>query len=136
MADFTGTTTVDASQKALFAFLSDVSNLPRYFARMTSATPGNGEEVHTTAQMPDGTTVEGDAWFRVDDSSQRIEWGSEGASEYHGAVDVRSKGDTASEVEVHVHTTRVEPGDSGVQEGVETTLAQIKRLVEDQGAAG
>ncbi len=135
MADFTGTTTVDAPQEALFDFLSDVSNLPRYFARMTSAERGNGEEVHTTAQMPDGTTVEGDAWFRVDASNRHIEWGAEGASEYHGSVDVRPTRTSGSEVEVHVHTTRVEPGDSEVQEGVDRTLAQIKQLVEEQGAA-
>jgi uncharacterized membrane protein len=122
MADFTGTTTVDAPQKALFAFLSDVSNLPRYFARMTSATPGSGEEVHTTAQMPDGTTVEGSAWFRVDDSAQHIEWGSESASEYHGAVDVRAQGDNASEVEVHDARADQAPGRGAGRRGLTATL--------------
>lgn len=78
MADFRASTTVNAAEGALFDYLSTVQNLPHYFSRMTSATPGDGEQVHTTAQMPDGTQVEGDAWFHVDDSAQRIEWGSEG----------------------------------------------------------
>jgi len=59
----------------LFDYLSDVGNLPRYFSRMTSAQPGQGEEVRTTAKMPDGTEAQGDAWFRVDQSAQRIAWG-------------------------------------------------------------
>ena len=132
MADFTGTTTVDAPEQALFDFLSDVGNLPRYFARMTSAEQGQGEEVHTTATLPDGTEVEGDAWFRVDRSAQHIAWGAEGSSEYHGTLDVRAT-DVGSEVEVHLHTTRVDPDSSEVEEGIDRTLATIKSLVEKQG---
>lgn len=133
MADFTGTTTVSVPTTALFGYLSDVANLPKYFSRMTSAQPGQGEEVRTTAKMPDGTEVQGDAWFRVDEQAQRIEWGSEGPSEYSGYLDVRPSGD-GSEVEVHLHTTRVEPGDSEVQAGVEETLANIRSQAESAGA--
>lgn len=136
MADFTGTTTVEASETALFDFLSDVGNLPRYFARMTSASPGQGEEVHTTATLPDGTQVEGDAWFRVDDAAKHLEWGAEGESSYHGYLDVAGQDEHSSIVEVHVHTTRVEAGDPQVQQGVDQTLASIKHLVEAEHAAG
>ena len=129
MADFTGTTTVSVPTTALFDYLSDVANLPKYFSRMTSARPGDGEEVKTTAKMPDGTEVQGDAWFRVDQDAQRIEWGSEGQSEYSGSLDVRSSGE-GSEVEVRLHTTRVEPGDPEVQDGVDETLANIKTQAE------
>ena len=80
MADFQGTTTVDAADDVLFAFLSDVHNLPKYFARMTSAEPGEGNEVHTTAALPDGSQVEGTAWFEVTDDSRHIAWGAEGES--------------------------------------------------------
>lgn len=129
MGDFTDSTTVDVPPQALFDYLSEVKNLPKYFARMTSARPGDGEEVHTTARMPDGTEVEGDAWFRVSDSSQRIEWGSEGASDYHGSLDVNAAGD-GSEVVVHLHTTRVPDGDEQVMGGVRETLASIKEQAE------
>lgn len=79
MAEFTGTTAVSVPPQALFDYLSEVRNLPRYFAWMTAAEPGDGAAVRTTATMPDGTEVHGDAWFRVDQNAQRIEWGSEGA---------------------------------------------------------
>jgi uncharacterized membrane protein len=129
MADFTGSTRVEASADALFDYLSDVSNLPRYFARMTSAEPGEGEEVRTTASMPDGTEVGGDAWFRVDPERRHLEWGSEGPSSYGGQLDVTEAGSGAV-VELRLHTTRAEPGDQEVQDGIDETLAKIKELTE------
>ena len=131
MADFHSASSVTADEETLFEYLSDVSNLPHYFTRMTSAELGQGEEVHTTAQMPDGQQVEGDAWFRVDAAEHKIEWGSEGPSAYHGSLEVTADGD-GSRVDVRLHTTRVADGDSEVTHGFEETLANIKRLVEGQ----
>jgi len=135
MADFTGTTTVAAADDVLFAFLSDVQNLPKYFARMTSAEPGEGDEVRTTAALPDGSQVEGRAWFEVTDDSRHLAWGSEGENGYRGDLDVRALGDDRSEVEVRIHTERVtEDTDGSIQGGVDETLAAIKQLVERAGA--
>lgn len=135
MGDFEATTTVTAAESALFDYLSEVENLPHYFTRMTSAEPGDGEEVHTTAPLPDGPQVEGNAWFRVDEQAHRIEWGSEGGNDYHGSLEVSdAAGDAA--VAVRMHTTRVPDGNSEVQRGLEDTLATIKRLVEQQHVAG
>ena len=131
MADFQATTTVDADENALFDYLSQVSNLPHYFARMTSAEPGDGHEVHTTAQMPNGQRVEGDAWFTVDPDARRIEWGSEGANDYHGSIEVNGT-TTGADVRAQLHTTRVDDGNSEVQQGLEEALATVKRLVEQQ----
>ena len=132
MADFEGTLTVGAPEQALFDYLSDVRNLPRYFVRMTSAEPGEGEEVHTTAQMPDGHEVRGDAWFRTHPADHSIEWGSEGPSAYRGTLDV-SATDGGAQVAIRLHTTRVKDGDPEVTKGIDETLANIKRLVEKQG---
>ena len=129
MADFTETTVIAVAPETLFAYLAEISNLPRYFARITSASKGEGEEVHTTATMPDGTKVSGDAWFRVKDADQRIEWGSEGPSDYHGHLDVRPSGD-GSEVEMHLHTTRAAAEDPEVQDGIIETLKNIKKQTE------
>ena len=132
MGDFTESTTVDADADALFDYLSDVHNLPKYFSSMTSAEPGDGEEVHTTAEV-DGNEVAGDAWFRVDQDRQRIEWGSEGPNDYNGYLDVTPSGD-GSQVEVHIHTTRVPDGNSQVTEGLQETLSNIKHQVEQARA--
>jgi uncharacterized membrane protein len=129
MGDFQASTTVDATGDELFAYLSTVGNLPRYFPQMTSATPGDGEEVHTAARLPGGQHVQGDAWFRVDRGAHRLEWGSEGPNSYHGSLEVS---DTAgnTEVRVRLHTTRVPDGDDEVRQGLDDTLGNIKRLVE------
>ena len=133
MGDYSGTTSVSASEADLFDYLSDVGNLPTYFARMTSAVPGDGQEVKTTARMPDGTEVQGDAWFTVDDAAKSIEWGSEGPSDYRGKLDVTAEG-SGSSVTVSLHTTRGSA--SEVEDGIQETLATIKRLVEERGVAG
>ncbi len=130
MGDFEATATVDAAEDTLFGYLSTVGNLPRYFARMTSAaSTGEGDEVHTSAQLPGGQHVEGNAWFRADGAARSIEWGSEGPNSYHGSLVVESS-DAGARVHVRMHTTRVPDGDTGVQQGLDDTLATIKRLVE------
>jgi uncharacterized membrane protein len=129
MADFTGTIHIAAPAGAVFSYLSEVHNLPHYFTQMTSAELGTGEEIHTTARTPDGRTHEADAWFRVDEDAQRIEWGSEGPNDYHGHVEVRPDGE-GSEAEVHVHTTRVEDGDEQARKGINDTLQALKEQVE------
>lgn len=134
MGDFTGSVTVNENNEALFRYLSDVSNLPDYFSRMTSAEPGGGEEIKTTAKLPDGTAVSGDAWFRVNEDARRIDWGSEGPSNYSGYLKLVGSEDS-SEVELHLHTTRVADGDAEIQSGIDETLGTIKRLVEQRGAA-
>lgn len=130
MGDFTGSVTVEASSEAVFRYLSNVDNLPRYFSRMTSAERGSGEEVKTTAALPDGRVVSGDAWFRVNEDARRIEWGSEGPSNYAGHLDVTGS-DTSVQVEVHLHTTRADDDNAEVKNGITETLRNIKRVVEE-----
>jgi uncharacterized membrane protein len=83
MADYERSQTVEAPAGALFGFLADVGNLPRYFEQMTSAEPAGAEAVRVTAEV-DGREQEGEAWFRVDQEAKRVEWGSEGPNDYHG----------------------------------------------------
>lgn len=128
MGDFSSSTQVVAGEQVLFEYLSDVSNLPKYFARMKSAQLTGAEEVDTEAEV-NGQTVRGQAWFRVDHENKHLEWGSEGESNYSGRLDVT--GDTRqSTVTVRLHTERVEDGDQQVTQGLEDTLAQIKQLIE------
>src|SRR5215211_5995437 len=49
MADYERSQTVEAPAGALFEFLADVGNLPRYFEQMTAAEPAGGEAVRVTA---------------------------------------------------------------------------------------
>lgn len=129
------TTTVTASPDALFAYLSDLHNLPEYFAAMKSADPAGraegdvppgSEAVHTVAEV-DGQQREGEAWLTRDADARSLRWGSEGPSDYHGELQVDGEG-SDSRVTVRLHTAHVE--DARVQDGLDTTLAKIKEEVE------
>lgn len=129
MADHERSTTVDATPDRLFDYLSDVGNLPHYFAAMESAEPSGGDQVHTVADV-NGQRVEGDAWLTAEDGSRSMRWGSPGPNDYSGELSVAAEGD-GSRVTVRLHTQH---GDADtVNQGLEETLATIKRNVE-QGA--
>jgi uncharacterized membrane protein len=116
---------VEAPPEALFAWLSDVRNLPRYMHRMTDAEPRDGEAVLVHATLPGGERVAGEAWFRRHPDERRIEWGSEGPADYHGWLQVLDDGD-ASRVEVHLSTERADG--SGVDQGMAATLGHLRDL--------
>jgi len=137
MGDYEHSTTVDADPDDLFDYLSDVHNLPDYFAAMRDAEPTGqpshgGEEVHVVAEV-EGTRREGEAWFTTDADARTLRWGSEGPSHYGGELRVDADGEVASTVTVRLHTEHVEG--ERIQEGLESTLAQIKENVEGQDRA-
>ncbi|MCW0212781.1 MAG: SRPBCC family protein [Pseudonocardia sp.] len=141
MGDYEHSTTVAADPESLFRYLSDVHNLPDYFAAMRSAeptgddAPGAGhpgaEEIHVVADV-DGTEREGEAWFDADPKARALRWGSEGPNGYHGELAVNGVAEGRSEVMVSLHTERADG--PGIRAGLEQTLAEIKRTVE--GTAG
>jgi hypothetical protein len=134
MADYERAQTVEAPAGRLLDFLADVGNLPRYFEQMTSAEPAAGEAVRVTAEV-EGREREGEAWFRVDREARRVEWGSEGPNDYHGWLDVTDEGRGRSTVAVHVSTERVEDRPDEINQGLDRTLGNIRRLVEEPGTA-
>jgi hypothetical protein len=129
MGDYSGSADVGVPAGQLFDYLSDISNLPRYFTAMTSAEPAGQDEVHVVADV-DGVTREAEAWFR---ERRHLEWGSEGPDNYHGYLDITGDGATAS-VRVFLHTERVDSGD--IDRGIAGTVAHIKRLAEAGPAPG
>ena len=132
MGDHSGSADVGVPAGQLFDYLSEVSNLPRYFTAMTSAEPAGQDEVHVVADV-DGVTREGQAWFRVDRERRHLEWGSEGPDNYHGYLDVTGD-DRTSAVRVFLHTERADSGD--IDRGIAGTLTEIKRLAEAGPAPG
>lgn len=126
MSDYEQSGSVHAPAQELFDFLAEVRNLPRYFERMTSAEPADGDAVQVEAVVPGGGHQAGAAWFKTDPENRKITWGSERDKDYSG--EVRVEGDeTGSTVRIRVHLS-VEGKDTNA------TLAQsidnIRRLVE------
>ena len=138
MGTYESTTTVTASPDELFSYLSDVHNLPEYFAAMKTAEPAgaaqgaappDAEAVRSVAVV-EGQQVEGEAWFRRDADARSLSWGSEGPNRYGGELRVDDDGGS-SRVTVRLHTEHAEG--ERIQEGLEETLANIKKKVEAQG---
>jgi len=151
MGDYERSTTVDADRDEIFAFLSKVENLPAYMDRLTSARMVSKDEVAVEARLepqdagagegrdagsgeqpeddeargPD-RTVQGQAWFRVDERNHSLSWGAEGPHDYHGELEV--VGDSsASTVTVRLHTLHDDA--PAIENGLDETLANIVRHV-------
>ena len=102
MGDYEHTTTVSAEADTLFRYLSDVNNLPDYFAAMKSAEPTDGDAVHTVAEV-DGSEREGEAWFTAEEETRSIRWGAQGPNHYGGELEVTGAAG-GSQVTVRLHT--------------------------------
>lgn len=126
MPSYTRRTTIDVDQDTAYAYLSKAENLPEYFPRITEVTRTTGDEVETTAVIaPPGEAeqkVHGTAWFKADDDTRKVEWGSEGSNLYHGELDFDAAGDAATSVRL---TLTTESGHPGIEESIDETLATI-----------
>jgi len=130
MPTYKSSVSIEATPDAVFAYVSDVRNLPTYFDRMTSAEPVGGEAVRVVADV-NGEPTTGEAWFRTHEGHRhRIEWGFEGPENYHGWLEVDREGHVAS-VTVEVHTARV--SDDEIDRALDRTLFALKAQVEAEG---
>ncbi len=123
MTTYTHAAEADVPADALFRFLADPTNLPRYFPQMTAAEPEGGETVHVEAEVH-GHHVDGQAWVRPDQAARRLEWGAEGPDDYHGELQVEEVVPGRSRITVSLHSVRDAEGDE-VQTGLEQTVAAI-----------
>jgi ribosome-associated toxin RatA of RatAB toxin-antitoxin module len=127
MPDYERSAQVKASADALFDYLSDIRNLPKYFSSMTSAKSAGPDEVKVTAKVH-GKEEEGKAKFQVDKAAKKLKWSSEGPNDYHGELEVTEHGNS-SKVAVKLHTERAEKEE--IERGLQKTVDNIVRLVEE-----
>jgi hypothetical protein len=113
---------VAAKPDALYAAISDVTNLPRFVPQMTAARPSNGGRVAVDARY-EGHEQHGEASFTTDDDKRKIEWSS--PSGYHGWMKVEPDGD-GSRLTLFLNTVHGSESDRDV----EGTLDAIRMLVE------
>lgn len=130
MADYEREHDVETGAQRVYELLSDVTNLPRFFPGITSATPrAGGNAVDTTAVIEppgqDRREVRGEAWFTTDEQARRLEWGSEGENNYHGSLTVAENGSGAT-VKLALHT---EASHDGIDDAIDDTLGRIDALL-------
>ena len=113
---------VAAPPEAVYAAISDVSNLPRLVPQLTSVrATGTGRlEVHARYE---GGEQQGEVSFEANASARRIEWAA--PSGYRGWMQVDADGD-GSRLTLFLNTPHVGASDHAVA----ATLDAIRMLVE------
>ena len=141
---------IDAPPEEVFAWLSDVGNLPEYLPPVVAASAEGpsaegvpGQRIRTTLEYPgeEGRTFDAEGYLSVDEGERRMEWGAEAGRDYSGWLTVASRGEGASEVVVHLSfgERSVEPemrgqtpeGRDPLAEGISATLESIRRQIEE-----
>jgi carbon monoxide dehydrogenase subunit G len=115
---------VAAAPDAVYAAISDLSNLPRFVPQMTSAHDSGGGNVTIEARYG-GHQQQGEVSFATDADERRIEWAS--PSGYRGSMKVDPDGE-GSRLTLFLETTH----DSERETDVSSTLDAIRMLVESQ----
>ncbi len=145
MGEYERSITINATRKQIEDFVSDFSNLPKYVPTMHSAQAQPGDRVRIQGETPTGLSYDADGYFRVNESKNRLEWGSDGENQYSGWLEFKGSNTTApAEVTVHLSATPPPQAkqemskvsgspDATINEGLEKSLQSIKNLLEGQG---
>ena len=84
---------IDAPPEQVFAWLSDVGNLPEYLppvvassAEGPSAEGVPGQRIRATVEYPgeERRTFDAEGYLAVDERARRMEWGAEAGRDYSG----------------------------------------------------
>ena len=148
MQEYEQRATVAAPANEVFAWVSDVENLPKYLPPITdagiagSAAEGSpGERVKMLVEIPDRGEFESEGYFDVDAEALTIRWGAETGRDYSGRLTVAEAGDGQSEVTVHLSFgPRSVEGEiqedssedrNPLEESLAATLESIRRQIEE-----
>ena len=143
MQEFEQTETVKVASEQVFAFVSEIKNLPQYLPTVRQAELKGGNRIHMQGQAP-GASYNDSGFFKADPQQQRMEWGADDGHGYQGWLQVQSRGEQACEVTIHLS---IDPQSEAIQkmdqapggyeqamnEGLKKALQSIKRLCEGSG---
>jgi uncharacterized protein YndB with AHSA1/START domain len=141
---------VDAPPEEVFAWLSDVGNLPKYLPPVVdshvegpSAEGVPGRRIRASLEYPGegGGTFDAVGYLSVDEGERRMEWGAEEGRDYSGWLTVANHGEGGSEVVVHLSFGERSAGPEieerspedrdPLAEGILATLESIRRQVDE-----
>ena len=120
--DHVHSTHVAADPDRLFAALATPEQLTHFVPQLTGVHHGSGDRVEVEARY-EGKTQRGEAYFRSDEASRSVEWGTERG--YSGSIAVEPDGDGAM-LTLRLQTSHTDHADQDVA----ATLDAIRRLVE------
>lgn len=132
-----------ASEGDVFAFISNIGNLPNYLPTIQSAEWIAEDRVRLRGKNK-GAAFEDDAWLHVDPDRHRLEWSNDERT-YNGSMTVSGNGDGVSKIVVHLSlvpyfapsgrplTSEQHAEPDPIDEGLETSLDSLRNLIEGTG---
>jgi uncharacterized protein YndB with AHSA1/START domain len=144
MAAYERTQIMSAPPDAVFAFLQEPANLPKYLPPIHRAEVDRPEHIELDGEGPDGKGFHNEGHFHVDPEQRRMTWGAELDHAYSGWLEVaQDGGPDRAKVTVHLefgprspHPEMQErtPDDRDpAEEALGQTLEAIRRQVEGDG---
>lgn len=131
--------TIPASAEEIFAFVSDIRNLPQYLPTTKAAQPQQGERVRVQGEAK-GHQYDADGYFRYDEANHRLEWGAD-EHYYSGRLEIVPQSADSAEVTVQLSFRGGPPGadpnegpsDADINEGIVKALESIENHVTGRG---
>ncbi len=148
MQEYEQSQTIAAPANEVFAWVSDVENLPKYLPPIKdagiegSAAEGSpGDRVKMRVEIPDRGEFDSEGYFDVDAGARTMRWGAETERDYSGWLTVLETGDGESEVTVHLSfgprsvESEIQDDSSDdrnpLEESLGATLESIRRQIEE-----
>lgn len=142
MPEYTDRIDVAASPDAVFRFVSDIENLPKYLPTVHHAHSKPHERVEVDGKANDHA-YKSEGWFKVDQAGRTMTWGSDGDNDYSGKMAVSGEGGQ-SRVECSLKFTPTDDMKESMDknqggpaaamtDGLRASLASIKEICEGTG---
>lgn len=132
--EFEASIYVEADADAVFDFVADISNMPKYMPTTKSA-QSQGEGRVRVQGGGDGFSYDSDGYLRRNDQTNRLEWGADEGT-YNGWMKVDGE-NQGSEVTIHLSFKNgadyEQIPSQHVNEGLQSALQSIKNEVEGTG---
>lgn len=137
MGEYERSIEIQAPRRKVEAFMSDVSNLPKYLPNTRRAEPQQGERVRVEGQLH-GHRYDAESFFHMDKNKNRMEWGSDSEERYRGWLSAQGSEDKGpTQVTVHLSFEPSSPTqDQEINRNLDQALQSLKQHVESQGGRG
>ncbi len=149
MQEYEQSRAIAAPANEVFAWVSDVENLPKYLPPIkdagiegSAAEGSSGERVEMLVEIPDRGEFESEGYFDGDAEARTMRWGAETDRDYSGRLTVAEAGDGQCEVTVHLSFgPRSVEGEiqedssenrNPLEESLGATLESIRRQIEEE----
>jgi hypothetical protein len=144
MSEYQNSIVIAAHPNKVFDFVADISNLPQYLPTVHNATLVSDDHIRVQGEAA-GHKYDDTGYFRADKEIRKLEWGSDGESNYSGWLKVDQGEDPSStNITVHIsHSINAEQQqqfekkdinwDTMMNEGISKTLQSIKNICEGHG---